>query len=147
MAEANTKDKRLYLEENVKRIKQLPHDIVRVCSSYDVLNQKCEQDFENAHQLFTTFQNQTQSAMTIDDDNNNDLEWTSMDSECLANLQKMRECEENMMMFQEEKIELLHQHIGSLDTLIGKMAKDLRDFQKKLQPNMIKLPFPNSKKM
>ena len=59
MAEANTKQKELYLEENVKSIKELPHDLVRLCSSYQELNNKFEENFKMAHTAYTAFENQS----------------------------------------------------------------------------------------
>ena len=55
MAEANTTKEQLYLEENVKTIKELPHDLIRLCCSYQELNNKFEEKFkftQNSYQLF-----------------------------------------------------------------------------------------------
>lgn len=57
MAEANTKHKQLYLQENVKIIKELPHDLIRLCSSYQHLNDKFEENFIKTQQAFKSFEN------------------------------------------------------------------------------------------
>eukprot|EP00484_Ammonia_sp_Unknown_P028473 CAMPEP_0197033052 /NCGR_PEP_ID=MMETSP1384-20130603/11563_1 /TAXON_ID=29189 /ORGANISM="Ammonia sp." /LENGTH=143 /DNA_ID=CAMNT_0042462799 /DNA_START=27 /DNA_END=458 /DNA_ORIENTATION=+ len=139
MAEANTKHKELYLEENVKRIKELPHDLIRLCTSYEHLNEQFETNFTNAHGSFLAFQSQ---AMNSNEENSNNKDGQNMkDDLCLKHLQEMRECEQDMMMFQDEKLELLQENIDSLEAYIAKITKDLNEFKKILQPNMIKLPF------
>ena len=141
MAEANTKHTKVYLEENVKRIKLLPHDMVRLCSSYEILNKKYEENVRSSHDAFQALKDETMK----EENKENMNEWTLRDDECFKHLNKMRKCEDDMMMFQDEKIALLTQNITNIESLITKMTKDLNQFEKILQPNMIKLPYPNKK--
>ena len=61
MADANSKDilKELYLEENVKLMKQLPNDIIRSITSVEMLNDRFKENFKSAHNAFSAFQNQS----------------------------------------------------------------------------------------
>mmetsp|Transcript_40926 Transcript_40926/g.36109 ORF Transcript_40926/g.36109 Transcript_40926/m.36109 type:complete len:141 (-) Transcript_40926:183-605(-) len=139
MAEANTPKEQLYLEENVKIIKELPHDLIRLCCSYQQLNNKFEEKFKLNQTEYQSFQNQSMN------DNNNNGGWNINDNQCLKHLENMRKYETEMLMYQDEKIELFDKNIDSLESYINKITKDLNKFEKMLQPNMIKLPFPNKK--
>ena len=59
MAEANTSKEQLYLEENVKTIKELPHDLIRLCCSYQHLNNQFEEKFKLSQNSYQLFQNQS----------------------------------------------------------------------------------------
>eukprot|EP01083_Nonionella_stella_P172985 595251_1 len=146
MAEANSKERQLYLEENVKLLKQLPNDLIRLSNSYQELNRNFEENLKMADNSFKAFENQSKiqhSDILMNEIKN--AKWTSKDELCLKNLQQMRKYEEEMMMFQEEKTVLLQQNIQTLESYMSKIRKDLSEFQKVLQPNQIKLPFPKKK--
>ena len=144
MAEANTTKEQLYLEENVKTIKELPHDLIRLCSSYKELNNQFEERFKLSQHSFQSFL-ENQSLNNNNNNNNNNGGWNINDDQCLKHLENMRKYEEEMLMFQDEKIELFNKNIDSLEAYINKITKDLNKFEKVLQPSMIKLPFPNKK--
>ena len=153
MSKANTKNESvLYLDANVKAVKLLSLDLVRFGKSYETLNGKFETNLKMADSSCSAFQ--TQSIAHQKDQNSKSTEskskeadnaWTAADDLCLKNLMQMRECEENMMMYQDEKVALLQAHIGSLEAYICKMTSDLDEFKQLLQPNMISLPFPDRK--
>lgn len=59
MAQANTTKEQLYLDENVKTIKELPHDLIRLCCSYQQLNHQFEDRFRSSQQSYQLFENQS----------------------------------------------------------------------------------------
>eukprot|EP01084_Bolivina_argentea_P149594 261307_1 len=140
---AEGKPKELYLDENVKILKELPNDMIRLCNSYTDLNKRMEENLKMSHNAFKDFENESMAKDNVNNENN--MEWSLQDDLCLKHLQTMRKCEEHMVMFQDEKIALLEINVKSFETYIGKITKDLEEFQKILQPNQLQLPFPNKK--
>eukprot|EP00483_Globobulimina_turgida_P008751 UN08769 len=134
---ANSKQYKLYLDENVKIMAELPGTLVRLSDSYIDLNKKFEDKLNMAHDSFKAFENETKKS------NKKSPQWTATDDLCFKNLEEMRKNEEDMVMFQDEKISLIQENLKSMESYITKISKDLDEFQKLLQPNMIKLPFPN----
>ena len=156
MAAANRKNESvLFLDTNVKAVKLLAMDLVRFGKSYETLNGKFETNLKMADSSCSAFQTQSiahqkeqnlKSKKNQKEESKDDADaWTAADDLCLKNLSQMRECEENMMMYQDEKVALLQAHIGSLEAYICKMTSDLDEFKQLLQPNMISLPFPDRK--
>eukprot|EP01083_Nonionella_stella_P166040 553949_1 len=133
---ANTPHTGLYLDDNVKMVTGLPSALIRLSNSYQDLNKKFEHNSKMSQDTFQTFQIQSSNIK-------NTQKWTSKDDLCTKTLQQMRKYESDMMMFQDEKVALLKENIQSLEAYIAKMSKDLNEFQKVLQPNMIKLPSPH----
>ena len=140
MAEANKKQQALFFDANVKAVGRLPNDMIRATRSLEHLNRMFEENCKMAHNSCVAFS--TQSAGKKEDDAD---AWTATADLCLENLKQMRQCEEDMMMFQDEKIAMLEANIESLESYILRITDDLEQFQALLQPNMIKLAFTGRK--
>ena len=67
----------------------------------------------------------------IEQNNDDNNEWSAKEDLCLKNLKQMRKSEEDMLMFQDEKIALIEQNIKYLEAYISKMSKDLDHFFRK----------------
>eukprot|EP01084_Bolivina_argentea_P149595 261308_1 len=144
MAEANVKPKELYLDENVKISKGLPSDMIRLCNSCTDLNKRMEENLKMSHKAYEAFEKQSKNTNN-NINNGNNIEWNFKDDLCLKHLETMRTHEQQMVMFQDEKIALLESTVETFESYIEKITKDLEQFDKILQPNQIKLPFPKKK--
>lgn len=148
------KDKPLFLEENVKLIKTLPSDMIRLCNAYEVLNEKFETSFKSSVNSTQEFFKCAETKSNANDIKNvlksnnklaeKNLEKKEWEEQCLSHLGDVRKYEHECMMFSDEKIALLDENIANLQNYINKIQKDSNLFEQLLQPNMIKLSYPNS---
>ena len=132
----------------MKSVKRLPTEMIRVSDSYQSLDEKFEERFKMAQSASMSFEHQSTGRNTTHSHSTTSSlapKWTFEDEKCLQHLLEMRKYEDEMMMFQDEKIELLRTNIESLESYVTKMTRDLNEFRSLLQPNLIKLPFPRDK--
>lgn len=157
MAQAHQKEEPLFFDVNVKAVaRQLPNDLIRSTKSLEALNEKFERNWKMAQQCADAFENQAmRAAVEMEKEKAKDKDekdaqdksvaaasWSSSDSLCLSNLERMRQCESEMAMFEDEKLALLDSTIDGLQGFVHKISADLERFEAVLQPNMIKLAFP-----
>lgn len=130
-----------YLDADTALIESLPFDMIRIVDTLKKNDEESEKYFLQSKLHFNKFE--TASKGINADKNKSFINENEQDEQCYNELKKMRDCEQNSLMYCSESIEMLNKHLSSMECYLLRLKKDLDNFKKdELQPHCIPITNP-----